>query len=231
GLFYFWPPVFAALGRVYGGDLVADGHADVLVLELPRLMVDGVGGEVLTALVTAGAFAAFLSTASGLAIAVSGVLTQDVTSRWVGERGPTASVATAFRLAAVLAVTVPVGVALLATNLGVAQSVGLAFAVAASTFCPLLMLGIWWRGLTPAGALAGLAAGGVGAGGAAVVNVVGVEASGWPGALLAQPAAWSVPIAFATMVLVSLATRSRTPAHAHRFLVRLHTPEALDVPQ
>ena len=93
GLFYLWPPVFAALGRVYGGDLIADGHADVLVLELPRLMVDGFGGELLTGLVTAGAFAAFLSTASGLAIAVSGVLTQDVTSRFIGERGPTASVA------------------------------------------------------------------------------------------------------------------------------------------
>jgi cation/acetate symporter len=227
GLFYLWPPVFAALGRVYGGDLIAGGHADVLVLELPRLMVDGFGGELLTGLVTAGAFAAFLSTASGLAIAVSGVLTQDVTSRFIGERGPTASVASAFRLAAVFAVSVPVLVALFATNVGVAQSVGLAFAVAASTFCPLLMLGIWWRGLTDAGALTGLAAGGLGAGGAAVLNLVGVEGSGWVGALLALPAAWSVPIAFATMVLVSRATASRAPAHARRFLVRLHTPEVL----
>ncbi len=231
GLFYLWPPVFALLGRVYGDDLIAGGHADVLVLELPRLMVSGFGGEVLTGLVTAGAFAAFLSTASGLAIAVSGVLTQDVTSRFVGERGPTASIAAAFRLAAVLAVSVPVLVALFATNVGVAQSVGLAFAVAASTFCPLLMLGIWWRGLTDAGALAGLAAGGLGAGGAAVLNLVGVEWSGWVGALLAQPAAWSVPVAFATMVLVSRVTASRAPAHARRFLVRLHTPEVLDVEQ
>jgi cation/acetate symporter len=231
GLFYLWPPVFAALGRVYGGELIADGNADVLVLELPRLMVDGFGGELLTGLVTAGAFAAFLSTASGLAIAVSGVLTQDVTSRFVGERGPTATVAGAFRLAAVFAVSVPVLIALLETNLGVAQSVGLAFAVAASTFCPLLMLGIWWRGLTDAGALAGLAAGGLGAGGAAVLAMSGVEASGWVGALITQPAAWSVPIAFATMILVSLATESRTPVHARRFLVRLHTPEVLEAGQ
>jgi cation/acetate symporter len=28
----------------------------------------------------------------------------------------------------------------------------MAFPVAASTFCPLLVLGIWWRGLTTAGA-------------------------------------------------------------------------------
>ena len=72
GLFYLWPPVYAALGRVYGGELIASGTVDVLVLELPRLMMPGLGGDLLTALVTAGAFAAFLSTASGLAIAVSG---------------------------------------------------------------------------------------------------------------------------------------------------------------
>lgn len=224
GLFYLWPPVYAALGRVYGDQLVREGHADVLVLELPRLMLQGWGGELLTGLVTAGAFAAFLSTASGLAIAVSGVLTQDVTNRLVGER---ASVATAFRLAAAVAVVVPLLVALVVGEVGVAQSVGLAFAVAASTFCPLLVLGIWWRGLTDAGALAGLAAGGVGAGGAAVLNLAGVDASGWSGALLAQPAAWSVPLAFAVMVVVSLATAGRAPAHARRFLVRLHTPETL----
>lgn len=224
GLFYLWPPVYAALGRVYGDQLVREDHADVLVLELPRLMLQGVGGELLTGLVTAGAFAAFLSTASGLAIAVSGVLTQDVTNRLVGER---ASVATAFRLAAAVAVVVPLLVALVVAEVGVAQSVGLAFAVAASTFCPLLVLGIWWRGLTDAGALAGLAAGGLGAGGAAVLNLVGVDASGWSGALLTQPAAWSVPLAFAVMVVVSLATAGRAPAHAQRFLVRLHTPETL----
>ena len=36
------------------------------------------------------------------------------------------------------------------TRLDLSQVVGLAFAVAASTFCPLLVLGIWWRGLTDA---------------------------------------------------------------------------------
>ena len=232
GLFYLLPPVFAALGRVYGSELLAGGRSNVVVLELPRLMVDGPLGEVLTGLVTAGAFAAFLSTASGLAIAVSGVITQDVTSRWVGDRGaggPAGSVATAFRLAAAVAVVIPMVVALLVENVGVAQSVSLAFAVAASTFCPLLVLGIWWRGLTDAGAVAGLGAGGLGAGGAAVLTLLGATPdTGWAAALLSQPAAWSMPLAFAVMVLVSLATPARVPGHAQRFLVRLHTPEVLD---
>ncbi|THI94013.1 cation acetate symporter, partial [Nocardioides sp.] len=170
GLFYLWPPVYAGLGRVYGEALVSTGRSDVLVLELPRLMVGGAGGDVLTGLITAGAFAAFLSTSSGLVIAVSGVLTQDVTSRVVGER---VGGVTAFRLAAVVAVAIPLLVALVVQDVGVAESVGLAFAVAASTFCPLLVLGIWWRRLTDIGALAGLAAGGLGAGGAAVLALAG----------------------------------------------------------
>ena len=46
---------------------------------------------------------------------------------------------------------------------------------------------------------------------------------------MGQPAAWTVPLALATMVVVSLLTRARVPAHADRFLVRLHTPETLEL--
>ncbi|TYL49922.1 cation acetate symporter [Nocardioides sp. BGMRC 2183] len=229
GLFYLWPPVYAALGRVYGDRILAEGRHNVLVLELPRAMIDGIGAELLTGLVTAGAFAAFLSTSSGLAIAVSGVISQDVTGRWLRGYGERRGVA-AFRLAAVVSVGVPLVVSLVAQNIGVAESVGLAFAVAASTFGPLLVLGIWWRGLTAAGALAGLAAGGVGAGGAAILSIAGISATGWGGALLGQPAAWSVPLAVVVMVVVSRLTAHRAPAHARQFLVRLHTPEWLDLP-
>ncbi|TIC85157.1 cation acetate symporter [Nocardioides sp. GY 10113] len=227
GLFYLWPPLYAGLGRVYGERILAEGRSNVLVLALPRAMIEGLPGELLTALVTAGAFAAFLSTSSGLAIAISGVITQDVTGRMVGERRRGG--VTAFRLAAVVAVAVPLAAALVLENVGVAESVGLAFAVAASTFCPLLVLGIWWRGLTTPGALAGLAAGGAGAGGAALLAIAGVDADGWAGALLDQPAAWSVPLAFLTMAAVSRLTADRVPAHARRFLVRLHTPESLEL--
>ena len=36
-----------------------------------------------------------------------------------------------------------------------------------------------------------------------------------------------VPLALATMIGVSLATRDRVPGHTARFMVRLHTPEAV----
>ncbi len=227
GVFYLLPPIYGALGRVYADALVRSGRSDVLVLELPRLMVPGPAGEVLTGLVTAGAFAAFLSTSSGLAIAVAGVLGQDVTGRPV--RGRRLSGVASFRAGCVIAVLVPCLLALTLPGVGVARAVGLAFAVAASTFCPLLVLGIWWRGLTAVGAVAGLLVGGTGSGIAVLWTLGTVPGGGWASVLLEQPAAWSVPAAFATMVLVSKATRSRVPADVHRFMVRLHTPEQVQL--
>ena len=227
GLFYLLPPVYGALGRLYADELAASGRTDVLVLELPRLMVPGPGGELLTAMVTAGAFAAFLSTSSGLAIAVAGVLSQDVTGRRFGERR--LSGITAFRVGAAIAVVVPCIAALSSPDVAVARTVGLAFAVAASTFCPLLLLGIWWRGLTDVGAIAGLLAGGVGSGIAVVYTLVVPATVGWGAVLLGQPAAWSVPLALLTMVVVSKLSASRVPAHAGRFMVRLHTPEQVEL--
>jgi cation/acetate symporter len=109
------------------------------------------------------------------------------------------------------------------------RAVGLAFAVAASSFCPLLLLGIWWRRLTDVGAVAGLVVGGLGSGSAVAWTLADRTTGGWTDVLLEQPAAWSVPVAVTTMVVASLITADRIPVHTRRFMVRLHTPEALDL--
>ena len=223
GLFYLAPPVYGILGRIYTPELVLTGRSDAVVLTLPAAMVPGVGGQLLGAVVAAGAFAAFLSTSSGLVVSVAGVLSQDVLPRW------RLSARRTFQVATTLAVGVPVLLALAGKNLGVANMVGLAFAVAASSFCPLLLLGIWWRRLTPTGALAGLVIGGGLAAGAVLVTILVGPSSGWTGALLAQPAAWSMPLAFLTMVVVSLLTAREVPPGVRRIMVRLHTPESLDL--
>ncbi|HEX6074394.1 MAG TPA: cation acetate symporter [Micromonosporaceae bacterium] len=223
GAFYLFPAVYGALGRLYTPDLLVTGRTDAVVLELPGRMVGGVAGELLGALVTAGAFAAFLSTSSGLSVSVAGVLSQDIMPRW-GVHG-----VKAFRVATLLAVSVPYVLAVAGQGVPVANAVGLAFAVAASTFCPLLVLGIWWRRLTDAGAVAGLVLGGALSGGAVVLTIAGSSGDGWPAVLLAQPAAWTVPLAFLAMVAVSLGTRRRMAPNVARTMVRLHTPEQLDV--
>jgi Na+(H+)/acetate symporter ActP len=222
GVFYVIPPLYGALGRIYAPDLVASGRTDAIVLELPARMVDGTAGTLLSSLTTAGAFAAFLSTSSGLTIAVAGVLSQDVTGRRLhGVR--------AFRAAAGVAVAVPLVLAVAAEGVGVARAVGLAFAVAASTFCPLIVLGIWWRRLTDVGAVAGMLVGGALSGAAVVDTLLAHQHQGWTAALLAQPAAWSVPTAFLVMVVASWLTPHRLPGDVSRTMVRLHTPEAVQL--
>ena len=189
----------------------------------PERIIGGVTGELLSALVIAGAFAAFLSTSSGLTVSVAGVLSQDLLAARIRDG------VTAFRLGTCVAVVVPFLLALIGQRLGVANVVGLTFAVAASSFCPLLLLGIWWRRLTTTGAIAGLVIGGGLCATAVLLTISNGPYDGWFGTLLGQPAAWSVPLAFTTMVVVSLLTPARRPANVARTMVRLHTPEGLDV--
>ncbi|MGW1028759.1 sodium/solute symporter [Streptomyces sp. NPDC002577] len=222
GSFYLLPPLYGWLGRLYAPELTRTPDADAAVLLLPGRAVGGIGGDLLGALVAGGAFAAFLSTASGLTMAVAGVLSQDV----LPPRG-----VRHFRLATVLAMTVPLGGTLLVSAVPVADAVGMAFAVSASSFCPLLVLGIWWRRLTPPGALAGLLLGGGSALAAVTLTFAEVVRSGWLHTLLAWPAIWSVPVGFLAMILVSLATPGHIPPHTSATMTRLHLPESLTVRQ
>jgi len=218
GLFYLLPTLYGVLGRVYTPQLLMTGRTDAVVLVLPGAAIGGVGGELLGALVAAGAFAAFLSSSSGLLTSVAGVLSTDVLGR--------GSVRD-FRLASVVAGTVPLIFALNLAALDVSQVVGLAFAVAASSFCPLLVLGIWWRGLTDVGVAAGVLAGGGAALGAVLITVLGPPLHGWAAVLIRQPAAWTVPLSFGVMVIVSLATRHRIPPDVGATMLRLHAPDSL----
>ncbi len=220
GTFYLLPPVYGVLGRWYAPDLVTSGRTDSVVLELPQRILDGAAGDLFTALLGAGAFAAFLSTSSGLVVSVAGVVSQDLVNRRLeGVR--------AFRVATTAVAVLTLLLTVASSGLSVAHAVELAFAVAASTFCPLLLLGIWWRGLTPPGAIAGLVVGGGLSAAAVIAAMFGLTPGGWVGALFTQPAAITVPAAFAVMVGGSRLSRRRLPAHVAQTMVRLHTPEEL----
>jgi cation/acetate symporter len=222
GLFYLLPTLYGVLGRIYTPQLLMTGNTDAVVLLLPEAALgDGHLGRLLGALVTAGALAAFLSTSSGLLTSVAGVIFTDVLRP--GRNGSIRD----FRIATLLAASVPTGLALYVSDMDVSRVVGLAFAVAASSFCPLLVLGIWWRGLTDVGAIAGLIAGGGAAMAAVLLTVLGPPLTGWPAEIVGQPAAWTVPLAFLVMITVSLATGRRVPSDVGATMLRLHAPEAL----
>ncbi|MHA6629013.1 sodium/solute symporter [Pseudonocardia sichuanensis] len=218
GLFYVLVTVVGAMSRLYTPQLLVTGQTDAAVLLVPTAVLgQNWAGWLLGGLVAAGAAAAFLATSSGLVVSLAGVLFTDVLrGRW-----------TDFRLAAALSTVVPLALALAVTRLDFALTVPLVFAVAASTFCPLLVLGIWWRGLTATGAIAGVLVGGGLSGVAVGVSLFAVLPPGWLGVLLYRPAAVAVPAAFLTMIVVSRLTRAAIPHDVDRALLILHAPERL----
>jgi Na+(H+)/acetate symporter ActP len=217
GGFYLLPVLLGVLSRLYVPQLLVTGQTDAAVLLLPTAALPGWSGIALAALVAAGAFAAFLSTSSGLLLSVAGVLSTDLLPRKLGD----------FRIAAHVGGVVPIVAALGASQLDFSLTVSLAFAVAASTFCPLLVLGIWWKGLTDRGAIVGMLVGGGIAVAAVGSTLAGIAPAGWAGVLLARPALVTVPLTFLVMVFVSRSTSHRVPANVGRTLLRLHAPERL----
>ncbi|SCK46175.1 transporter [Streptomyces sp. WMMB 322] len=212
GLFYLFPVVYGLLGRVLTPQLVLNNATDTVTVVVPGVAVPGALGSVLTALVAAGAFAAFLSTSSGLLLALAGGLSHDLFGSGISR----------LRVAVAAGALVAVLLSLPASHLDINVLVGWAFAVAASTFCPLLVLGIWWPRLTVAGAGAGLAVGAASATGAAFLSAATDWHSGVVTVLLAQPACWTVPLTFLTMIVVSW--RGVPPEGAERAALRLHAP-------
>src|SRR6185503_13160236 len=187
GGFYIVAVLLGVLARLYTPDLLSTGDTDAAVLLVPTAALgQGWTAWLLGGLVAAGTAAAFLSTSSGLVVSLAGVLFTDVLrGRWKD-----------FRLAAVLSAVLPIALALTVTRLDFALTVPLVFAVAASTFCPLLVLGIWWRGLTARGAAAGVLVGGVLSTAASLLSLFAQLPQSVLGLLIQRPAIATVPAAF-----------------------------------
>jgi Na+(H+)/acetate symporter ActP len=261
GVFYVFPPVFGLLGRNFMPELYnATGSKgpDKVVLELPTLLgKQSVLGSVLSGITCAGAFAAFMSTFSGLLVSMTGAVAHDIYGRMLKPGATPRERMRMFKIAAV-------GVGGLATLLGTQVElleinfmVGQAFAIAAASYFPLLFMSAWWRGMTMAGAATGMLGGGLLA--LICVSLTSISdviaktgqaaalkaGSSWtPDALTLfwrnhpllrilseQPAIWTVPAAIVLMVLVSKATRARIPADARMKMLVLHAPEALGLKQ
>jgi Na+(H+)/acetate symporter ActP len=226
-LFYMFPAVYGALGRVLTPQLYTTGQTDDVVLSLPRIAWPGTGGTILTAVTCAGAFAAFLSTSSGLLVSLAGTFSHDV---WPRLRHTVPSGIAArrlhFRLAALGGMVIPALMAFVARRVDISILVGWAFSLAASSFCPMFLLGIWWSRLTARGAAAGMCAG-IFVATASIFTGLGLgEPTGGALALLQQPAIASVPVAFLTMIVVSLRDPRRV-ADVESQLLALHAPEGL----
>ncbi len=258
GVFYVFPPVFGVIGRnllpeLYSG--VGAKGTDKIVLELPRIISEryGVLGSILSGITCAGAFAAFMSTFSGLLVSMTGALAHDVYGRMLNPKASAEQRMKMFKWCAVLIGGVAVLLGSFVEPLEINFMVGQAFAIAAASYFPLLFMAVWWRKLTMKGAATGMLAGGLSA-------LIGISltsfstlasAPGKTGELFAlfkplndfwaahpllrilceQPAIWAVPLAIILMVIVSKLTSKDVPEDIRMKMLVLHAPEKLGLKQ
>ncbi len=188
-------------GGVVGGKLIGGGN--MVAMHLSK----AVGGNLLLGFLAAVAFATILAVVSGLALAGASAISHDLYARVI-KKG-TASEADEMRVSKYATVVLGViavvlGIAFEKQN--VAFMVGLAFGIAASSNFPVLLLSMYWKGLTTRGALAGGYAGLFSAvmfvvcSKAVWVTVLGNAQPLFP---YEQPALFSMPVAFLFCWIVS----------------------------
>jgi cation/acetate symporter len=153
-------PALLSVEDMNGDGIVQFGEihlgADLIMLATPEI-----GGlpYVVSGLVAAGGLAAALSTADGLLLTISNALVRDL--YFHGAKGARASPEQRVILSKFALLAVALAAAMVASlkPAEILPMVSAAFSLAASAFVPAMVLGLFWRGMTRQGAVAGMLAG------------------------------------------------------------------------
>jgi cation/acetate symporter len=182
------------------------------------MLAFAVGGQAFLGFISAVAFATILAVVAGLTLAASAALAHDI---WVSVvragHAPEKEQLNVARIAAIAVGIIAIVLGILFEGQNVAFMVGLAFAIAASANLPALLLSVFWKKCTTAGAVAAIVVGTV----AALVLIyvsptVQVDIlKNDPSSVLfglKNPAIVSIPLSFLAGILVSLVKPERTAA-------------------
>ena len=186
-------PEFFEGGKI-GGKLIGGGN--MVAMHLSK----AVGGNLLLGFLAAVAFATILAVVSGLALAGASAISHDLYARVIMKgKAKEADEMRISKYATIVLGVIAVVLGIAFEKQNVAFMVGLAFGIAASSNFPVLLLSMYWKGLTTRGALAGGYGGLFSAVGFVVcsksvwVTVLGNAQPLFP---YEQPALFSMPIAF-----------------------------------
>ena len=189
-----------------GGALVGGGN--MVAMHLAK----AVGGNLFLGFLSAVAFATILAVVAGLALAGASAISHDLYATVLKKgRASEKDEMRVSRIATVCLGLVAIGLGLLFEQMNIAFLVGLTFGVAASANFPVLIMAMYWRGLTTRGALWGGFTGLVSALVLVVLSpAVWVTVLGHAKAIVPydHPALFSMPLAFLVIVVVSNLDRS-----------------------
>ena len=181
-------------GGKLGGKLIGGGNMVAMHL------ANAVGGNMLLGFLAAVAFATILAVVSGLALAGASAISHDLYARVIKKGTATeAAEIRVSRIATICLGFVAIILGILFEKQNIAFMVGLAFGVAAAANFPVLILSMYWKGLTTRGALFGGYGGLVSAvlfvlfSKSVWVDVLGNAAPLFP---YTQPALFAMPLAF-----------------------------------
>jgi cation/acetate symporter len=203
-------------GGKVGGKIIGGGN--MVVMHLAK----AVGGNLLLGFLAAVAFATILAVVSGLALAGASSISHDLYARVIKKGKVTEEKEIRVsKIATICIGIVAICLGLLFEKQNVAFMVGLAFGVAAAANFPVLILSMYWKGLTTRGALTGGYSGLVSA-----VMFVLLSKSVWVNVFhnaapifpYEQPALFAMPIAFLAAIVVSkLDVSARAKAEIEAF--------------
>jgi len=176
---------------------------DIIVLSTPEVAKLA---PFIVGLVAAGGLAAALSTAAGLLIVMASAISHDLYTRMIN---PNASEATKLTIARVIIALVVILAAPFGINppAFIAQLVAFAFGLAASTFFPAILLGIFDRRMNMQGAVAGMIVGLV----FTASYIVGTKYLGWPNFVFGITAEGIGTIGMLLNVIVAYLVSRATP--------------------
>jgi cation/acetate symporter len=169
----------------------------------------------LFAIISAIAFTTVLGTVSGLILASSGAVAHDLLGGVFGMKLSGDSQVRVAKASAVIVGIIAIVLGILFKEMNVGYLVGWAFSVAASANLPALVMMLFWRGTTKEGIVASVIVGMVTSLGWILVSADTYKSVyDWdPATAIApfsQPGIVTIPLAFLTLVVVSLWTRKTT---------------------
>ncbi|MFC2056147.1 cation acetate symporter [Chloroflexota bacterium] len=164
------------------------------------------------ALVSAIAFATILGTVSGLIVASSGAVANDLMLKFFKMKMSETRMVFAGRITAIVVGIIAMVLGILFKHMNVSYLVGWAFTIAASANLPSIIMVLFWKRTTAKGVISSIIIGLVASLGLILVSpdtfsqVYGLPATSAP-IPISQPAIISVPLSLITLVVVSLMTR------------------------